>query len=117
MNYEQYTAEALAKSIARWEDNLTRAKAGENFSHNSEGCALCDLFLVQSPQVSCTGCPLDSAGKTCNGFFNQEDPTKNSPWLNVETRYYLGDFSLGKPDEVLVGYVQEMLDILKELAE
>src|SRR5512143_3204405 len=52
------TLDALKASIAHWQENLAKAKAGERFELGVSECALCGLFA----KYYCNGCPVK--GKT-----------------------------------------------------
>lgn len=48
------TLDALKASIAHWQENLAKAKAGERFELGQSECALCGLFA----EDYCNGCPV-----------------------------------------------------------
>lgn len=49
------TLAALKASIAHWQENLAKAKAGERFETGPGECALCHLFFFYN---DCNGCPV-----------------------------------------------------------
>lgn len=48
------TLDALKASIAHWQENLAKAKAGERFELGPSECALCRLFIDED----CHKCPV-----------------------------------------------------------
>ena len=53
------TLDALKASIAHWQENLAKAKAGKRFELGSSECALCGLFA----EDDCNGCPVKDKTK------------------------------------------------------
>src|SRR5512143_419753 len=51
------TLDALKASIAHWQENLAKAKAGERFETGPSECALCHLFFFYD---ACCGCPVEA---------------------------------------------------------
>lgn len=62
------TLDALKASIAHWQENLAKAKAGERFETGPSECALCKLYWAEN----CNGCPVkdktDLAGCRCTPY-------------------------------------------------
>lgn len=95
------TLTALKASIAHWEDNLVKAKAGEEFSTFAEDCALCAKFapFSQSIEKDCVACPVaKKTGLLC---------CEGTPYCDVSYAQ--------REDEDCAAVVEAELDFLKSL--
>lgn len=86
--------QALEDSITHWEDNLTKAKAGEEFSAHGDDCALCTFHK------NCLQCLVHiRTGVSCS----------QTPYGTVIEARFLGN------QEAMISAIEAEIEFLKGL--